>query len=116
MALNITEIEAKLKYIETQMMEHDHILLGFIKTNRNIKKRKDGSVYISKDYYTFVYKGVDGKQVSKRINEKFVPSVKKMVKNGQIYSKLATEHTALTNQLALTSLGEKKTKHPVTSV
>ena len=61
MARSPEEIEARLKEIGTQIAGLGPALQGTVKKNRNRRVRKDGSVYVSPEHYTFVYRGEDGK-------------------------------------------------------
>ena len=69
--------------------------------------RKDGSVYVSPEHYTFVYRGEDGKERWKRVGAKHLPAVRRMIKAGKAYMQLAREHARLTTALAVASIGKK---------
>ena len=101
------EIEARLKEIQTQIASLGPALQGTVKKNRNRRVRKDGSVYLSPQHYTFVYRGEDGKERWKRVNAMHLPALKRMIKAGKAYMQLAREHARLTTALAVASIGKK---------
>ena len=102
------EIEARLREIEAEVAGLGPALQGTIKTNRNRRVRKDGSVYVSPEHYTFVYRGEDGEERWKRVRPGHLAEVRRMKKAGDAYRRLAREHARLTTALAVASL-EKKT-------
>lgn len=101
------EIETRLREIEAEVVGLGPALQGSIKTNRNRRVRKDGSVYVSPEHHTFVYQGADGKERWKRIHPGHLPEVRRMKKTGDAYRRLAREHARLTTALAVASLGKK---------
>ena len=107
MARSPEEIEARLREIGEQIAGLGPALQGTVKKNRNRRVRKDGSVYVSPEHYTFVYRGEDGKERWKRVGAKHLPAVRRMVKTGKAYKRLAREHARLTTGLAVASLGKK---------
>ena len=107
MARSPEEIEARLKEIGTQIAGLGPALQGTVKKNRNRRVRKDGSVYVSPEHYTFVYRGEDGKERWKRVGAKHLPAVRRMIKAGKAYKRLAREHARLTTELAVASIGKK---------
>ncbi len=108
MALTPEEIESKIRDVCEQIAHLGPALQGTIKKNRNRRTRKDGSVYVSPEHYTFVYRGVDGRERWKRIGAEHLPAVRRMVKAGKEYKRLACEHARLTTALAITQIGKKK--------
>ena len=107
MARSPEEIETRLKEIGEQIAEFGPALQDTVKKNRNRRVRKDGSVYVSPEHYTFVYRGEDGKERWKRVGAKHLPAVRRMIKAGKAYKRLAREHARLTTGLAVASLGKK---------
>jgi|GEM_PF-2219572 len=101
------EIEGRLREIEKEIVALGPALQGTVKMNRNRRIRKDGSVYVSPEHYTFVYRGEDGRERWKRIRPEHLASVRKMKKAGDAYRRLAREHARLTTMLAVASLGKK---------
>ena len=107
MARSPEEIEAGIKEIEAQIAGLGPALQGTVKKNRNRRVRKDGSVYVSPEHYTFVYRGADGAERWKRVNAKHMPAVNRMIKAGKAYKRMAREHARLTTALAVASIGKK---------
>ena len=107
MQLSPDEIEARLRAVAEAIAGLGPALQGTIKTNRNRRVRKDGSVYVSPDHYTFVYRGQDGKERWKRVRPEHLPAVRKMKKAGDAYRRLAREHARLTTALAVAELCKK---------
>lgn len=101
-ATDIRKIEARIETIRHKMGEIPAMLDGALLTKRNRVKRKDGSVYISPEYYTFQYRGADGKRRWKRIPKKALSSVKKLVRAATRYRELEREYTALVTELSVT--------------
>ena len=108
MKQTIEEIEEQLKSVAEEITALGPALHGTIKKNRNRRKRKDGSVYVSPEHHTFVYRGADGTEKWKRINARHLPAVERMRKAGAEYKRLASKHARLMCELAIASL-EKKT-------
>lgn len=108
MKQTIEEIEAQLKAVAEEIATLGPALQGTVKKNRNRRIRKDGSVYVSPEHHTFVYRGADGAQKWKRINARHLPAVERMRKAGSEYKRLARKHARLMCELAIASL-EKKT-------
>jgi hypothetical protein len=101
------EIEARLREIQGEIAGLGPALQGTVKSNRNRRVRKDGSVYVSPEHHTFVYRGEDGKERWKRVRPEHLAEVRKMKKSGDAYRRLAREHARLTTALAVASLGKK---------
>ena len=107
MALTPEQIESKIKDVCEQIAGLGPALQGTVKRNRNRRTRKDGSVYVSPEHYTFVYRGVDGKERWKRVSAKHLPAVRRMIEAGRAYKRLAREHERLTTALAVAQIGKK---------
>ena len=107
MALTPEEIVSKIRDVCEQIAGLGPALQGTVKKNRNRRTRKDGSVYVSPVHYTFVYRGVDGKERWKRGNAKHLPAVRRMLEAGRAYKHLAREHERLTTALAGAQIGKK---------
>lgn len=101
------EIEARIHEIAREISQLGPALQGTVKRNRNRRVRKDGSVYVSPEHYTFVYRGADGREHWKRIRPEQLPAIRKMKKAGDAYQKLAREHARLTTMLAVAEIGKK---------
>ena len=101
------EIEFRLREIEREYAGLGPALQGTVKRNRNRRVRKDGSVYVSPEHYTFVYRGEGGKERWKRVAARHLPAVSRMIKAGKDYKRLAREHARLTTALAVASIGKK---------
>lgn len=107
MANTPEEIQARIKDIDAQIAGLGPALQGTVKKNRNRRARKDGSVYVSPEHYTFVYRDTGGNERWKRINARHLPAVARMIKAGKAYQRLAREHARLTTALAVASIGKK---------
>lgn len=57
------------------LSDREPALQGTVKKNRNRRTWKDGNVYVSPEHYTFVCRGVNGKERWKRVNAKHLPAV-----------------------------------------
>lgn len=111
MARSPEEIEARLRDIGAEIAGLGPALQGTVKRNRNRRVRKDGSVYVSPEHYTFVYRDADGSERWQRINARHLPAVARMRKAGVAYKRLAREHARLTTALAVASIGKKNAGH-----
>ena len=107
MAHPTEETAARVKDIEAQIAGLGPALQGTVKKNRNRRVRKDGSVYVSPEHHTFVYRDAEGNERWKRVNAKHLPAVTRMLKAGKAYRRLAREHARLTTELAVASIGKK---------
>ena len=103
-----------LRQIEAQVAVLGPALQGSVKKNRNRRVRKDGSVYVSPEHYTFVYRDGAGQERWKRIAAAHLPTIMRMKKAGGSYKKLMHEHARLTTALGIASLGKKKTNPEAT--
>lgn len=99
--------EARIGAIRRQMDEISAMLDGTLMAKRNRVKRKDGSVQVSPEHYTFQYRGADGKRKWKRVPRKAKATVEKLVRAGKRYRKLEQEYTALLTELSLADGGKK---------
>lgn len=99
--------EARIGAIRRQMDEISAMLDGTLMAKRNRVKRKDGSVQVSPEHYTFQYRGADGKRKWKRVPRKAKATVEKLVRAGKHYRKLEQEYTALLTELSLADGGKK---------
>ena len=107
MTRSLEEIKTRLKGIEGEIAGLGPALQGTVKKNRNRRVRKDGSLYVSPEHYTFVYCGEDGKETWKRVGVRHLPAVRRMIKAGKDYKRLAREHARLTTALAVATIGKK---------
>jgi len=107
MAITPEEIQARMMDIQAQIAGLGPALQGTVKKNRNRRVRKDGSVYVSPEHCTFVYRDVGGNERWKRVNAKHLPAVTRMIKAGKTYRRLAREHARLTTVLAVALIGKK---------
>lgn len=115
MAQTPKQIEARLNEILKEIAALGPALQGTIKKNRNRRRRKDGSLYISPEHYTFVYRDTNGKECWKRINEKHLPTIRQMQRTGELYKKLVCEHARLTTQLAVIGIAKKSAEPEIAS-
>lgn len=105
-AADISRIEARIETIRHKMGDIPAMLDGALLTKRNRVMRKDGSMHISPEYYTFQYRGADGRRRWKRIPKKALSSVKKLVRAAKRYRGFEREYTALVTELSV--IGRKK--------
>ena len=99
--------EARIGTIRKKMDEITAMLDGALMVKHNRVKRKDGSIHISPEYYTFQYKGADGRRKWKRIPKKAKASVERLVRAASRYRKLDREYSALLTELSLAHGGKK---------
>jgi len=97
----------RISEIRREIDEIPSILEGTLMIKHNRVKRKDGSIHISPEYYTFQYRGSDGRRKWKRIARKGKASVERLVRAGKRYRKLEREYTALMTELSLVDGGKK---------
>lgn len=105
---NIKAKQARIRAIRKQIAEISAMLEGTLMTKRNRVQRKDGSVHVSPQYYTFQYRGADGRRQWKRIPKKALAAVKRLVRAGKRYRELECEYAALITELSLADSGKKK--------
>lgn len=99
--------EARIGVIKTQMERISAMLDGSLMVKHNRVKRKDGSVQVSPEHYTFQYRGADGRRKWKRIPRKAKATVEHLVRAGKRYRKLEQEYAALLTELSLADGGKK---------
>ncbi len=100
--------EARINTIRKKMDAIPGMLDGTLLVKHNRVKRKDGSVHISPEYYTFQYRGADGKRKWKRIPRNARTNVEKLLRAAKRYRKLEKEYTTLMTELSLDNGGKKK--------
>ena len=99
--------EARINAIRRQMDEIPAMLDGTLMVKHNRVKRKDGSVRVSPEHYTFQYSGADGRRKWKRISRNAKTTVEKLVRAASRYRKLDREYSALLTELSLVDGGKK---------
>ena len=99
--------EARIGTIRKKMDEIPAMLDGALMVKRNRVRRKDGSVHVSAEYYTFQYRGADGKRKWKRIPKNAKVTVERLVRAASRYRKLDREYLALLTELSLVHGGQK---------
>jgi hypothetical protein len=111
---DIENKQARISAIREQIAGIPAMLDGSLMTKHNRVKRKDGSIHVSPEYYTFQYSGADGKRKWKRISHKAKPAVVRLVRAAQRYRSLEREYTALVTELSLID-DVKKTTEPASA-
>jgi hypothetical protein len=104
---DVKKKEARIGAIRKQMDVIPALLDGSLMSKRNRVRRKDGSVHVSPEHYTFQYRGADGKRKWKRIPRKAKATVERLVRAGSRYRKLEREYTALLTERSLADGGKK---------
>ena len=99
--------EARIGVIRKQTDGIPAMLDGSLMTKHNRVRRKDGSVHVSPEHYTFQYSGADGKRKWKRIARNATPAVARLVRAAERYRALEREYTALMTELSLADVGKK---------
>ena len=99
--------EARIGAIRRQMDAIPAMLDGTLMVKHNRVKRKDGSVRVSPEHYTFQYSGANGKRKWKRIPRNAKTTVEQLVRAANRYRKLEREYTALLTELSLENGGKK---------
>ena len=105
-----TERQQKVSRSEAvwrQMEAIPALLDGALLSKRNRLGRKDGSIHVSPEHWTFQYRGADGKRRWKRIPRKAKATVERLVRAGERYRTLEREYRALLTELALDDDGKK---------
>lgn len=92
---------ARIDTIKIEMDEIPAILDGTLMRKHNRVKRKNGSIHISPEYYTFQFLGADGKRKWKRIPRKAKAGVERLVRAAKRYRKLEREYLALLTEVSL---------------
>ena len=98
---NIQSKEARIDVIRKQMDKIPAMLAGTLMTKHNRVNRKDGSIHVSPENYTFQYCGVDGKRKWKRIPRKAKVIVERLFRAAKRYRYLELVYTALMTELSL---------------
>ena len=99
--------EARVETIRRQMETIPALLDGTLMPKRNRVSRKDGSIHVSLEHWTFQYRGANGKRQWKRIPRNAKAVVERLVRAGERYRALEREYRALLTELALAD-GAKK--------
>lgn len=99
--------ETRIAAIWMQMEAIPALLDGALMAKRNRVKRKDGSIHVSQEYWTFQYRGADGKRHWKRIPRNSKAAVQRLVRAAESYRALEQEYRSLLTELALAD-GAKK--------
>lgn len=99
--------EARSEVVWSQMAAIPQMLDGALMGKRNRVGRKDGSIHVSPEHWTFQYRGADGKRKWKRIPRKAKATVQRLVRAGERYRRLEGEYRALRTELALAEDGKK---------
>lgn len=93
--------EARIDALWKHMGEIPAMLDGALLVKHNRVKRKDGSVHVSPEHYTFQYRGAGGKRQWKRIPKQAKAAVARLVRAAERYRTLEREYTALLTELSL---------------
>lgn len=93
--------EARGEALWNQMGGVQAMLHGTLMRKHNRVERKDGSIHVSPEHWTFQYRGADGKRKWKRIPRNAKTTVQRLVEAGERYRKLEQEYRALRTELAL---------------
>lgn len=99
--------QARIAELIKQIEAIPAMLDGTLMTKNNRVKRKDGSIHVSPDHYTFQYRGADGRRLWKRVPRSARAAVLKLVRAAQRYRALEQEYSALMTELALANDGKK---------
>ena len=99
--------EARIDEIRTQIGEIHAMLDGTLMTKHNRRARKDGTIHVSPDLYTFQYCGPEGIRKWKRIPKNAKDSVERLVRAAKRYRSLERKYTALLTELSLADGGKK---------
>jgi len=99
--------EARLDAIRARIAGIAAMLDGALLAKRNRTPRKDGSVRVSPEHYTFQYRGADGERKWKRVPKRAKAAVERLVRAGESYRALEREYAALLTELSLAG-GSKK--------
>jgi hypothetical protein len=99
--------EARVEAIWRQMEAIPAMLDGTLMPKRNRVGRKDGSIHVSPEHWTFQYRGANGKRQWKRIPRNAKAVVGRLVRAGESYRAMEREYRALLTELTLAD-GAKK--------
>jgi len=95
------KMEARVEEIWRRMEAIPALLDGSLMTKRNRVKRKDGSIRVSPEHYTFQFRDADGKRQWKRIPRTAKAAVERLVRAGETYRRLEAEYRGLLTELTL---------------
>ena len=90
------ELQTRIREIAESVTGLGPMLVGALLAKRNRKRRRDGSTYVSASYYSFQYRGVDGRRHWRRIPRVLKGRVQKLIEAGTRYQRLEREYAALT--------------------
>jgi hypothetical protein len=99
--------EERIDAVRKQIDEIPAMLEGTLLSKHNRVRRKDSSVHVSPEHWTFQYRGVDGKRKWKRIPRSAKAAVGRLVRAGERYRALEQEYTALLTEVSLAERGKK---------
>lgn len=99
--------EARIRAICKEIDDIPALLDGTLLSKHNRVKRKDGSIHVSPEHWTFQYRSADGKRQWKRIPRSAKAAVQRLVRAGARYRVLEQEYRALLTELALDDGGKK---------
>jgi len=99
--------DARIDAIRAEIDGIQVMLHGALLANRNRAKRKDGSVQVSPEHYTFQYYDVDGRRKSRRIPGNAKTAVERLVRAGDRYRTLEREYRMRMTEVSLAD-GVKK--------
>ena len=99
--------DARIDAIRAEIDGIQVMLHGALLTNRNRAKRKDGSVQVSPEHYTFQYYDTDGRRKCRRIPGNAKTAVERLVRAGDRYRALEREYRVRMTEVALAD-GVKK--------
>ena len=99
--------EARIRAICKEIDDIPSLLDGTLLSKHNRVKRKDGSIHVSPEHWTFQYRSADGKRQWKRIPRSAKAAVQRLVRAGARYRVLEQEYRALLTELALDDGGKK---------
>jgi hypothetical protein len=99
--------EARIGVIRTQIEEIPAMLDGTFMVKHNRVRRKNGSIHVSPEHFTFQYCGADGKRKWKRIPRNAKAPVVRLVRAAGRYRALEREYAALLTEISLADGGKK---------
>ena len=99
--------DARIDAIRAEIDGIQVMLHGALLTNRNRAKRKDGSVQVSPEHYTFQYYDADGRRKCRRIPGNAKTAVERLVRAGDRYRALEREYRVRMTEVSLADGGKK---------
>lgn len=99
--------DARIDALRAEIDGLQVMLHGALLTNRNRTKRKDGSVQVSPEHYTFQYYDADGHRKCKRIPKNAKAVVERLIRAGDRYRTLEREYRTRMTELSLADGGKK---------